>query len=61
MLERGSMSRKFMTVQEAAEALNVSTKTIRRLVNRKLLRACKAFRRVLIPTEDVESFVERTC
>jgi excisionase family DNA binding protein len=55
------MSRKFMTVQEAAEALNVSTKTIRRLVNRKLLRACKAFRRVLIPTEDVESFVERTC
>lgn len=52
---------KFMTVKEAAVALNVSPKTVRRLIGRKLLRASLALRKVLIPTEDVESFIERTC
>jgi excisionase family DNA binding protein len=52
---------KFMTIDEAAAALNVSTKTIRRLIQRRLLRACKAVRKILIPTVDVESFIQRTC
>jgi excisionase family DNA binding protein len=50
-----------MTIEEAAAALHVSPRTIRRLVNRKLLRACRAVRTLLIPREDVESFVDRTC
>lgn len=50
-----------MTVDQAAEALCVSTKTVRRLVNRKLLRTSKAVRKLLIPVADIESFVQRTC
>lgn len=50
-----------MTVPEVAEALHVSTRTVRRLVDRRLLRTCTVVRHVLIPTADVESFVARTC
>lgn len=52
---------KFLTVTEAAEALHVSTKTVRRLISRKLLRASRALRKILIPKEDIDSFIERTC
>ena len=55
------VARKFMTIAEAAEALHVSTRTVRRLVDRGLLRTCSALRHVLIPTVDVDSFVTRTC
>jgi len=52
---------KFLTIEESAVALNVSTKTIRRLIKRRLLRSCKAVRKILIPTEDIDSFISRTC
>jgi len=55
------MDRQFCTVGEAAHALHVSTRTVRRLVERKLLRRCMVLRQVLIPTVDVEAFVRRTC
>ena len=55
------MDRKFCTVGEAAHALHVSTRTVRRLVERKLLRRCMVLRQVLIPTVDVDAFVGRTC
>jgi excisionase family DNA binding protein len=54
-------NRKFMTIPETAEILNISTRTVRRLIDRKLLRTCYALRKVMIPTIDVETFVTRTC
>jgi excisionase family DNA binding protein len=52
---------RFLTVKEAAIYLNVSTKTIRRLLERGLLKSSKALRKKLIPCTDLESFFQRTC
>lgn len=49
------------TVQEAAVALNVSTKTVRRLLQRKLLTGSKALRKILIPRQQLEAFLKATC
>ena len=49
------------TVQEAAIVLNVSTKTIRRLLARRLLTGSKALRKILIPKEQIEAFLKSTC
>jgi excisionase family DNA binding protein len=49
------------TVEEAATALNVSTKTIRRLLDRGILTACKAIRKKLIPRSQIENFLKATC
>ena len=50
----------FFTVKEAARELNLSEKSIRRLLGRGLLRASKATRKILIPRCDIETFFERT-
>jgi excisionase family DNA binding protein len=55
------LSPKFYTVKEAAVVLRYSEKTIRRLLDRGILRSTKATRKKLIPREDIESFFERTC
>jgi excisionase family DNA binding protein len=49
------------TVEEAAEALHVSTKTIRRLLDRGILTASKALRKKLIPRSQIEGFLKATC
>ena len=49
------------TVEEAAAALNVSTKTIRRLLARGILTASKALRKKLIPRAQIEGFLKATC
>jgi excisionase family DNA binding protein len=49
------------TVQEAALVLNVSTKTIRRLLARRLLTGSKALRKILIPREQLNAFLKATC
>ena len=49
------------TVEEAAEALNVSTKSVRRLLARGILTASKAFRKKLIPRPQIENFLKATC
>lgn len=49
------------TVQEAAAVLNVSTKTIRRLLARRLLTGSKALRKILIPREQLDAFLKATC
>jgi excisionase family DNA binding protein len=49
------------TVQEAAQVLNVSTKTIRRLLARRLLTGSKALRKILIPRQQIEAFLKATC
>ena len=50
----------FYTVKEAAHALRLSDKSIRRLLDRGILRASKATRKKLIPRRDIETFFERT-
>lgn len=49
------------TVQEAATVLNVSPKTIRRLLARRLLTGSKALRKILIPREQLDAFLKATC
>jgi excisionase family DNA binding protein len=48
------------TLKEAALFLNVSTRTVERLIERKLLRRNKALRKILIPRSELESFLENT-
>ena len=49
------------TVEQAARVLNCSTKTIRRLLRRKLLTHSKALRKILIPREQIAAFLKATC
>lgn len=49
------------TVEEAAAALHVSTKTIRRLLARGILTSSKALRKKLIPRQQIEDFLNATC
>jgi excisionase family DNA binding protein len=49
------------TVEEAAAALHVCPKTIRRLLDRGLLTASKALRKKLIPRSQIEGFLKATC
>jgi excisionase family DNA binding protein len=46
-------------IEQAAALLNVSTKTVRRLIDRGLLRKNKTLGRILIPKSDVEKFHEK--
>jgi len=48
------------SVKETAAILGVSEKTVRRLIARKLLRASRALRHLLIPIKEIERFLERT-
>jgi len=48
-------------IKQAAAALNVSTKTIRRLLRRGKLTCCKVLRKILIPREQIENFLKLTC
>lgn len=50
----------FFTVKEAAIYLNCSDKSVRRFLDRGLLRCSKATRKKLIPRRDLETFFERT-
>jgi excisionase family DNA binding protein len=50
-----------LTIEEAAAVLNVSTKTIRRLLDRQILTASKALRKKLIPRTQIEGFLKATC
>ena len=47
------------SILEAAAYLGVSEPTIFELLQRKLLRRCKALWRTIIPGVDVETFLER--
>ncbi len=48
-------------IDQAALALNVCTKTIRRLIRRGKLTSCKVLRKVLIPRKQIEDFLKATC
>lgn len=47
------------TINEAAVVLRMSTKSVRRQIDRGNLRRCSTFGRVLIPRKDVDNFMEK--
>jgi excisionase family DNA binding protein len=47
------------TISEAANVLRMSEKSVRRQIDRRNLRKCKVFGRVLIPRKDVDNFIEK--
>jgi excisionase family DNA binding protein len=49
------------TVEETAGVLKISTKSVRRLLKRRLLSGSKALRKILIPRRQVEDFLKATC
>jgi len=49
------------TVKQAAAALNVSEKTIRRFLSRGILTSSNAVRKKLIPRTQIEDFQNVTC
>ena len=49
------------TVEEAAAVLRISTKSVRRLLDRRLLTGSKALRKILIPRKQIEDFLKATC
>jgi excisionase family DNA binding protein len=55
-----SATRLAYSVHEAAQMLGVSDKTVRRLIRRKLLRASRALRHLLIPKKEIERFLDHT-
>ena len=54
MQEDAEMGNQLMSIGETAKALAVSKDTIRRLIERKELRALRVSRRVLVPTSEIE-------
>ena len=56
-----NLNKLFYTVDEAAELLSVSTKSVRRLIKRGQLSNSKALRKILIPRCDLEGFAALTC
>ncbi len=47
------------TLKEAALYLNVSTRTVERLIERRLLRRNKTLRKILIPRSELDAFSEK--
>ncbi|MCW5557810.1 MAG: helix-turn-helix domain-containing protein [Verrucomicrobiae bacterium] len=48
------------SVRETAAALGVSEKTIRRLIDRGLLRVSRSLRHILIPRAEIDRFLRST-
>lgn len=45
------------TLRETAVLLGISERSVRRLISRGLLRPCRALRRLLIPRQEIERFL----
>jgi orotate phosphoribosyltransferase-like protein len=52
--------RKFLSIKEVAEELNISTTSVRRLVERDLLKRSHGMRMIRIPVEEIENYKLRT-
>jgi orotate phosphoribosyltransferase-like protein len=52
--------RKFLTLKQTAEELNLCVKSVRRLIDRGLLKTSKGTRAVRIPIEEIEAYKRRT-
>jgi excisionase family DNA binding protein len=56
-----AVARLAFSVSEAAQMLGVSDKTVRRLIDRKLLRVSRALRHLRIPKTELDRFLKETC
>jgi excisionase family DNA binding protein len=54
------LMRMAFSVRETAKILGVSDKTVRRLIDQKLLRASRAIRHLLIPKKEIDRFLQET-
>ena len=48
------------SIREAAEILGVSEKSIRRLIDRGMIRPSRALRHLLIPSKELDRFLDET-
>lgn len=53
-----SLPRRALKINETAAVLGVKTITVRRLIERGLLKPCRALRHPLIPIEQIESLLK---
>lgn len=60
LIQKKSPPKNNYTLKEAALYLNVSTRTVERLIERKLIRRNKALRKILIPRFELDSFLQKT-
>ena len=51
-------NRRAFKVSETAELLGISPTTVRRLIGRGALRPCRATRHVLIPSQEIDRFLD---
>ena len=56
----GPERKRFYTIKEAAMELSLSTATVRRLIDRELLRPWRATRHIRISNEELERFSRST-
>ena len=57
-MSASKMEPALMTIAQVAQRLNVSTKSVRRLITRSKLPRCKHLGKILIPTKAVEIFIQ---
>ncbi len=55
-----TIPRRLLSLKETAHTLNVSEKSVRRLIDRGLLKASKALRHIRVPVEAIDQFVKQT-
>ena len=51
--------KKWLKLKEVADILNISTKTVRRFIERGFLHRIVASRHILIPAKDVEKLIDK--
>lgn len=57
---RSQPLRMAFSVQETAKILGISEKSVRRLIDRRLLQPSTALRHLLIPRKEIERFLDET-
>lgn len=58
-IECGSPSRRAYKIHEVADILGVTSISVRRLIDRGLLRPCRALRHVLVPADEIEKLLKK--
>lgn len=58
--ENSKNKRRAYLLSEAAEIFGISTKSVRRLIDRGLLKNSKALRKIIIPASEIERFLRET-
>ncbi len=59
-LKEGCMTRNFRTLKEAGAYLNISTRSVRRLIDRRMLTFYKIGGLVKVDEDDLENYLKRS-